>query len=333
MMIKPLFLLTLSLVAITNLVAPITAFQPFNDYSCVVNKYNGCHRVNTSCPKGCYLPEKEQIDDNGFRDCVDVGVGFFSPLDDDKRYNCAPGYYSNSQTASKCTPCPAGSIGTSEGATECFDCLPGLFQSYQGKTECWPCDDSYYNGSGSNTIYYGPEGNDFFCLKYQYSYAPSQEPTALLVPSVAPSMAPSSNPSAYDPEMFHEVSISVAVIVLLPLILGLPATLYALCMILKWKYHKKYRKNNHHKTNTDTSSVGTSEAAGTQKINSRNIDGYDTTNILQDSTRQVQSSSDYLIAEENGNNHIQHDATATTISNWTYENQMASPRQVHSHAL
>lgn len=167
-----------------------------------------CSPTFQSCGSGCYNKDNVVLN-GGLRICVPVGVGYFSPRNDNNRYACPRGTYSNNTEAESCSVCPAGSI-SDVAFPECFLCPAGFYQELSGQYTCKQCVPGY-NGEGANSFFYNINTNTLHCELIGIapsevpSQSPSQTPTMLksehpssmpsIYPSEVPSLAPTANPS------------------------------------------------------------------------------------------------------------------------------------------
>lgn len=107
--------------------------------------------LNESCPGGCWTTDPNLTLPDGTRQCNSVGVGYFSPQNDNLRYVCPQGSFSNTTNASACVVCPAGTHSSSEGrATECDRCPAGTYSGVPGSSYCAPCLRDFYDQAGAN---------------------------------------------------------------------------------------------------------------------------------------------------------------------------------------
>ena len=133
----------------------------------------------------------------GLRICSPVGPGYFSPSNDNNRYLCPRGTYSDQDEAASCSICEAGSISNA-GFAECSLCPSGFYQELPGQYYCKQCTPGY-NGDGANNFSYNMESNILYCELTGVepsmipSVSPSASPTAQV--SAVPSHWPSKNPS------------------------------------------------------------------------------------------------------------------------------------------
>ena len=111
-----------------------------------------CPEINdpgSSCSQGCWLISSESSSNDK---CQPVGVGYFSPNNDNDRYPCEPGSFSNTETAASCRSCPAGSYAYKEGMTGCDLCPPSTYSAEPQSTYCLECEALFYDGDGSVNI-------------------------------------------------------------------------------------------------------------------------------------------------------------------------------------
>ena len=155
-----------------------------------------CSPTFQSCGSGCYNKDNVVLN-GGLRICVPAGVGYFSPRNDNDRYVCPRGTYSNNTEAESCSVCPAGSI-SDVAFRECFLCPAGFYQELPGQYTCKQCVPGY-NGEGSNSFFYNVNTNTIYCELTGIapsevpSKSPSQTPT--MTKSESPSTIPSRHPS------------------------------------------------------------------------------------------------------------------------------------------
>ena len=162
--------------------------------------------VGSKCSRGCWN-ESDSKFSNGTRACVVVGFGHFSPHDDDCRYPCEPGTYSNTQNAERCTSCPGGSHASGSGHSECEICPPGTYSNIRGGTYCVPCDSKFYDGDGANSMEVFDGVAYCICNQCQKTMDPSSAPSksttilsieSFLSNSSAPTVSPTNNNDTFD---------------------------------------------------------------------------------------------------------------------------------------
>ena len=155
-----------------------------------------CSPTFQSCGPGCYNKDNVVLN-GGLRICIAVGVGYFSPRNDNNRYACSRGTYSNNTEAESCSVCPAGSI-SDVAFRECFLCPAGFYQELPGQYTCKQCVPGY-NGEGANSFFYNVNSNTLYCdlTGIAPSEIPSQSPsqTPTMTKSESPSTMPSRSPS------------------------------------------------------------------------------------------------------------------------------------------
>jgi len=132
--------LTISAAAISAAVASQSASSSTSPPSCA-------GPTVILCSGGCWNPSGK-INGNGYRDCQAVGLGFYSPIGDDRRYPCPAGSYAANDHMSVCTPCPVGTFSSTVGAAQCQDCPSASYASTAGSLACEACDPVYYQGVG-----------------------------------------------------------------------------------------------------------------------------------------------------------------------------------------
>lgn len=139
---KLVFLTTISAVAVSAVVASqsATSSSSTSPPSCAGPSV-------ILCSGGCWNPSGK-INGNGYRDCQAVGVGFYSPIGDDRRYPCPAGSYAADNDMSVCTPCPIGTFSSTVGAAQCQACPSASYASTAGSLACEACDPVYYQGVG-----------------------------------------------------------------------------------------------------------------------------------------------------------------------------------------
>ena len=93
-----------------------------------------CGLFSEACPGGCYRARSEE--------CMEVGLGHFSPNNDDERYKCLPGFFSNLTNAEACLECASGSMSSEFASEKCISCPIGSFQAFAGKWWCVPCNQT-----------------------------------------------------------------------------------------------------------------------------------------------------------------------------------------------
>jgi hypothetical protein len=170
-----------------------------------------CGISTEPCPSGCWN-SNGVVGSDGTRYCHPVSRGFYSLVNNDDRYPCEPGYYSNQDAADICEPCPWGTYAPQIESKTCTPCPPGSYNPYFGSDWCSTCDQGIYDGTGSDfTLSVGgiryclePPPNEF--LSYEPYSSPSQtpplSPTAIFTstPTAAPSEAQSQMPSGMPSE-------------------------------------------------------------------------------------------------------------------------------------
>jgi hypothetical protein len=166
-----------------------------------------CGSVVDICPQGCWH-ESGIVNHDGSRKCAQVGSGYFSPRNDNGRYQCEPGTFSNQQYAELCTSCPAGTHSSSEGSSECSVCPSETFSGIPGSTYCGLCDSKYYSGDGANSAQVF--GGQLYCvLLTDY---PTASPTAQpsMHSSSSPTTSPSEGPSSQTPTLTSDETLALA---------------------------------------------------------------------------------------------------------------------------
>ena len=153
-------------------------------------------RTAFDCPGGYWSSEINNEESTGeVLACVPVGEGFFSPDNDSFRYPCAPGTFSDLDSATVCQVCLPGSYADQPKSTVCKNCPRGFFSSTVGALQCQPCNDLYYDGLASDYAIVltpqqtGQDEDDLYCLEPLEGavYAqPTFSPT--MVPTLAPSV-------------------------------------------------------------------------------------------------------------------------------------------------
>lgn len=122
---------------------------------------NTCQPTRFKCQAGCWWSGYSTYCNGGYtcKICARVGRGYYSPINDDKRYLCPSGRYSSIKQAASCSN----------------------------------CDPSWYNGQGSTYVW----GNYCMLTSMKPSTKPSHKPSEKPrdTPSKQPSHLPSSNPS------------------------------------------------------------------------------------------------------------------------------------------
>jgi hypothetical protein len=141
------------------------------------------------CPQGCWHGSGITFS-NGSRQCEPVGTGYFSPRNDDGRYPCAPGTFSNMETAEVCVSCPAGTHASVEGMDTCHVCPSSTYSAMPRSTSCSLCDPTHYSGDGANSVQVW-NGNIYCVLS---TIAP-EAVTITASPTASPSKAPSNAPT------------------------------------------------------------------------------------------------------------------------------------------
>jgi hypothetical protein len=156
------------------------------------------------CPEGCWH-ESGIAFSNGFNKCEEVGFGYYSPQNENLRYSCEPGTFSNLEKAVMCISCPMGTYSPMRGQSGCVACPTGTFSGMLGSITCDPCDPTFYQGVGANTkqvwggISYCVLSSEFIPLPTtENALPPSSVPTMLVslypsqldTKSVTPSVAP-----------------------------------------------------------------------------------------------------------------------------------------------
>jgi Tyrosine-protein kinase ephrin type A/B receptor-like len=157
-----------------------------------------CSPTFQRCGPGCYNKDNVVLN-GGLRICIAVGAGYFSPRNDNNRYACARGTYSNNTEAESCSVCPAGSI-SDVAFQECFLCPAGFYQELPGQYTCKQCVPGY-NGEGANSFFYSVNTNTLYCelTGIAPSEVPSQSPSR--TPTMTKSQSPSTLPSRYPSEV------------------------------------------------------------------------------------------------------------------------------------
>ena len=158
-----------------------------------VSQDQGCGLFVGSCPQGCWLASGIVFSD-GSRMCVPVGEGYYSPRNNDLRYKCNSGTFSNFPTAEVCTSCPAGTYSSSQGSVSCSVCPAGTYSGRPQSQYCSLCDPTYYSNEGANSA--EAFGGKFYCILLTSAPTPLQSSLPSISPSISPSMPPSMDPSA-----------------------------------------------------------------------------------------------------------------------------------------
>ena len=122
----------------------------------VINNNDGA----SSCPEGCWHDDDDAnavemttfSDTSPPRECQPAGFGYYSPRNDDQRYPCGRGSFSNIQTAESCTSCPAGTYASSEAMNACEVCPASTYSGMPRSSGCSLCDPTYYSGVGANSV-------------------------------------------------------------------------------------------------------------------------------------------------------------------------------------
>jgi hypothetical protein len=164
-----------------------------------------CLHTFQNCGPGCFNKDNLVLN-GGLRICAPVGAGYFSPSNDNTRYECESGSYSNHDEAEFCSICDAGSI-SGVGFRDCFLCPSGFYQELPGQATCKECVPGY-DGDGANDFSYNAMTNTLYCEltgvepSMVPSFSPSNSPIlrASATPSQEPSRhlsnSPSRNPSS-----------------------------------------------------------------------------------------------------------------------------------------
>ena len=153
---------------------------------------SGCTNTQSDCMEGCYFGGGTVSCGLGCvaRVCLPVGQGFYSPVDDNTRYPCPPGEYSDIAEAQVCTQCPEDTYQDALGQISCTSCSPGTFTN-------------------------GLIGQDsaFDCILVPATPQPSQQPSEQ--PSQHPSLRPSALPS-YEPSDIPSLQPSMTELTAMP---------------------------------------------------------------------------------------------------------------------
>lgn len=134
-----------------------------------------CGLFSQACPGGCYRARSEE--------CMEVGLGYFSPNNDDERHKCLPGFFSNSTHAEACLECASGSMSSAFASEKCTPCPSGSFQGFAGKWWCVPCNQTT------------PEFRKWYCDDAPQGTVDERDSAQQIPPSSFPSLsAPSVAP-------------------------------------------------------------------------------------------------------------------------------------------
>ncbi|KAI2502716.1 hypothetical protein MHU86_11701 [Fragilaria crotonensis] len=169
-------------------------------FGLATNAMATCLHTFQNCGAGCYNKDNLVLN-GGLHICSPVGAGYFSPRNDNARYECESGSYSNHDEAEFCSICDAGSI-SGVGFRDCFLCPSGFYQELPGQANCKECAPGY-DGDGANDFAYDSMTNTLYCEltgvepSMVPSLSPSNSPTlrASSTPSQEPSRHPSASPS------------------------------------------------------------------------------------------------------------------------------------------
>ena len=110
-----------------------------------------CPPISSSvlaCTAGCW---KSSLASSAA--CEPVGAGYYSPANDNRRYQCPAGSFAASDgIVSSCRLCPPGSFADTLGSSQCHYCPVGSYNSQSGAVSCTACDSTYYHGIGSDAV-------------------------------------------------------------------------------------------------------------------------------------------------------------------------------------
>jgi hypothetical protein len=148
--------------------------------------------AGASCPQGCWH-ESGLIHGDGSRACVHVGMGQYSPRNDNRKYPCGMGTFSNIDHAELCSSCPAGTHASTAGRSECQACIPGTYSGIPRSAYCIPCDPEHYNGEGANSVQVWNGAVYCVLFTFEETLAATSPPTS--APTMTPTMTPTSTPT------------------------------------------------------------------------------------------------------------------------------------------
>jgi len=95
-------------------------------------------------PDKCAAGEKLEV-----IGCVKAKAGHYAR--DEKEYPCEAGYYSPTEGAEACMPCPSGKTAAGTGSFQCTGCQPGYYSNIAALSECAPCGPGLYTDKNNAT--------------------------------------------------------------------------------------------------------------------------------------------------------------------------------------
>ena len=143
---------------------------------------------SSRCSGGFWTPAAA---DPHHQPCQPVGHGYYSPNNDNRRYPCPLGTYSNQLNAVTCEECPAGTFSNTAtavpsssssssltagllspplgatapgGAVTCEPCASGTYTPLPSSVICLSCDPSHYDGFGSDYGYQDVVNGTVYCV-------------------------------------------------------------------------------------------------------------------------------------------------------------------------